>query len=252
MFRTLTLFAALFAVTAIQTAQAQDITNEGTLFSGYDQSLPESEPEDDTNEGTLFSGYDQSLPESEPEDDTNFGTEELDEFDVDGRYIYLVCIYGPRDSGLVPRKCADIKAKLRTDYRHKRVIRIDNPSEERLERIKEHQKDNIAFIIVVTHSTPGPTDEDWDVWDTEIDPVDFAECFHDEFIIWNGCYSRAICEQGDNILPVQCDEDFLPVGDDTWRKIARCLFGTDEAVTQEDVCEEVFGEDWKNREDDDK
>ncbi|MAY81576.1 MAG: hypothetical protein CL930_12430 [Deltaproteobacteria bacterium] len=224
--RTLQLLTGLLVAATIQTANAQAFTPEDTGgFSWVEEGAAD-------------------VPPGETED------EALDEFDTDGRYIYLICIFGPRDDRRVVRnKCPEVKAKLRKDYPRKRIIRIDNPPEERLQRIKAHQEDNIAMVIIVTHSTPGPSDEDWDVWDTELDPIDFAECFPDEFIIWNGCHSRHICEQADNILPTQCDEDFLPYENDTWREIARCLFGTDEAVSREDVCEEVFGDDWRNRDD---
>lgn len=222
MTRALRLFAVLFFAAA-PAAHAQDFPSSDTGdFSWADDERSDT-PDEESEE----------VSEDEP----------LDAFDTDGRYIYLICIFGPRDDGRVVRnKCPEVKAKLREDYPRKRIIRIDNPTEERMERIKAHQEDNIAFVVVVTHSTPGPTEEDWDVWDTELDPIDFAECFSDEFIIWNGCHSRHICEQADNILPTQCDEDFLPYEDDTWRDIARCLFGTDAPVTREEVCDEIFGE----------
>ena len=231
MLRPLQIVAALFFATAVQTAHAQDFLEE--------------DPYGESDDRTFIDSNGPETPTAERAE------ADIEEFDTDGRYIYLICIYGQRDKNRAVRnKCPEVKAQLRSDYPRKRIIQINNPTEERLERIKEHQKDNIALVIIVTHSTPGPTDEDWDVWDTDLDPIDFAECFYDEFIIWNGCYSRDICEQADNILPVQCDEDFLPYEDDTWREVAACLFGTSEAVTQDDVCEEIFGDDWRNREDD--
>jgi len=167
--------------------------------------------------------------------------------DANGKYIYLICIYGKRDSGEVPTKCKEVKARLRAKYHPKKtIIRIDNPSEERLKRLNENRDGNIAMIIVVTYSTPEEDALGWDVWDTDMEPSDIGECFEDEWVIWNGCYSKAICEEADNLLPVQCDEDFLPVNDNTWWDVVECLFGSEGPITREEVCEEVFGEDWRD------
>lgn len=230
----LPLAAALAVALVAQDAHAQDGMDDGL----YGTSMMETADDDaDAFMDEVGIGEDTAAPDDAA----------LEDYDTDGKVIYLLCITGPRDSGdTVDKKCGDVKIKLRRDYPRHRIVRLDNPTEERMERIKEYKQDDIAIVIIVTHSTPGPTDEDWDVWDTELDPIDFAECFYDEFIIWNGCYSRALCHQADNILPVQCDEDFLPVADDTWREIAECLFETEGPVTRDEVCREVFGEDWSD------
>ena len=168
-------------------------------------------------------------------------------FDADGKYIFLVCIYGQRDNKKVPTKCKEVKDRLREKYHPKKtIIQINNPSEERLKRLNENRDGNIAMVIVVTHSTPDVVEGGWDVWDTDMDPSDVAECFEDEWVIWNGCYSKAICEEADNILPVQCEAATLPVSDNTWWDVVECLFGTEGPITKEEVCEEVFGENWRN------
>ena len=168
-------------------------------------------------------------------------------FAVDGKYIYLVCIYGSQDSGEVQSKCKDIKDRLRAQYHpKKRIVQINNPSEERLKRYNENKDGNIAFVIVVTHSTPELDGDGWDVWDTDMDPSDIAECFDDEWVIWNGCYSKAVCEDADNLLPVQCEDKTLSVDDDTWWSVVECLFGSDGPITKDDVCDEVFGDSWRS------
>jgi len=167
--------------------------------------------------------------------------------DAKGKFIFLICIYGKRDHGEVPTKCKEVKAKLRAKYHPKKtIIQINNPSEERLKKLNENRDGNIAMVIVVTHSTPEEDALGWDVWDTDMKPSDIGECFEDEWVIWNGCYSQAICEEADNLLPVQCDEDFLPVNDNTWWDVVECLFGSEGPITREEVCEEVFGEDWRD------
>lgn len=166
---------------------------------------------------------------------------------VEGKYIYLVCIYGPRDSGEVQSKCKDIKDRLRAEYHpEKRIIQVNNPSEERLKRINENMDGKIAFVIIVTHSTRELDGNGWDVWDTDMDPSDFAECFDNEWVIWNGCYSKAVCEDADNLLPVQCEDDTLSVDDDTWWSVVECLFGRDGPITKDEVCEDVFGDAWRS------
>ena len=42
--------------------------------------------------------------------------EELEDFEVDGKDILVVCIYGDRDNGSVPRKCAQVVRDLRRAY----------------------------------------------------------------------------------------------------------------------------------------
>ena len=165
---------------------------------------------------------------------------------VDGKYIYLVCIYGSRDGGEVRSKCTKVRARLRAQYHPKmKIIQVHNPSEERLKRINQNLDGNIAFVIVVTHSTRDETGTTWDVWDTDMDPSDLGECFDGEWVIWNGCYSKAICEEADNLVPVQCEDAPLSVDDDTWWDVVECLLGSEGPITREGVCEQVFGENWR-------
>ena len=193
-------------------------------------------------------------PGEEPDEDEleEADEEELEEFRVDGRRVYLICIYGPRDKGAVRRKCAQIEAELDQAYGSRWVTRLNNPSEERLKRIHERVGDDIGAVIVVTHSTPDPDDDSgFDVWDCDLDPSDFADIFDDQWVIWNGCFSRSICELADNILPTQCEDGVLLEGDDTWRDVFRCL---DQAGNnphdRDDICREVFGEDWLDEDED--
>lgn len=196
----------------------------------------EAEAEGDPQEG--------DPAETEPEG------EELEEFSVDGRRVYLICIFGPRDRGIVTRKCAQVEPELERAYGARWVTRLNNPSAEQLQRIQDRVGHDIGAVLVVTHSTPDPTDESgFDVWDCEMDPDDFAEIFEDQWVIWNGCFSRSICELADNILPTQCEDGVLDSGDDTWREIMRCLdiVGND-PQDRDAICRRVFGEDWMDDE----
>ena len=176
--------------------------------------------------------------------------EELEEFSVDGRRVYLICIFGPRDHGVVTRKCAQVEDELNRAYGSRWVTRLNNPSERQLQRIQARVGHDIGAVIVVTHSTPDPSDDSgYDVWDCEMDPDDFADIFEDQWVIWNGCYSRSICELADNILPTQCEDGVLSSGDDTWRDIMRCLEEVgEEAQDRDAICRRVFGEDWLDEE----
>lgn len=180
-------------------------------------------------------------------DETLTDEEELDQLEIEGSNIYIICLYGNRDTNnLVPRKCHQMKRNLEAMYPNSRIVRVDNPSEEQLENIERRVGDDIALLIVVTHSTPGP-DDTWDVWDCPMQPEDIAEIFEDDWVIWNGCYSFDICEEADNILPVMPETGCVDASDDTWREIVRCLERTQgRPMDRNDVCELVFGEDWPN------
>ena len=197
---------------------------------------------------------DDELAQDPQADDEDAGAvdEELDEYRVEGRRVYLICIYGPRDDGAVPRKCAQMEAELNRAYGARWVTRLNNPTEEQLERIHERVGQDIAVVIVVTHSTPDDEeDSGFDVWDCDLDPDDFADIFDDQWVIWNGCYSRSICELADNILPTQCEDGVLSESDDTWRDVVRCLEQAgDDPYDRDDICREVFRRDWVVDEDD--
>ena len=165
-----------------------------------------------------------------------------------GRYIYLLCIYGDRDTGgKVIKKCNQMENTLKAAYSgspwNMRVIRVNNPTEEQLENINKGKGKDIAFVVVCTHSTPGDTEGEWDVWNCTMQPEDIADAFEDEWVIWNGCFSKPICEEAVNLLPVQSEEACLDVRDESWRRVVYCLeqsFGR--PMSQEEVCNWVFGE----------
>ena len=165
-----------------------------------------------------------------------------------GRYIYLLCIYGDRDTGgKVIKKCNHMEITLKAAYGvspwSMRVIRVNNPTEEQLENINKGKGKDIAFVVVCTHSTPGDTEGEWDVWNCTMQPEDIADAFEDEWVIWNGCYSKPICEEAVNLLPVQSKEACLDVRDESWRRVVYCLeqsYGR--PMSQEEVCNWVFGE----------
>ena len=213
----------------------------------------EGQPSGPTDPAEPHEGQDdpEAMDTDEAEEEGQAGEEdneedELEEFTVDGRRVYLVCIYGPRDHGIVTRKCAQVEAELDRAYGARWVTRLNNPSTERLQRIQARVGHDIGAVIVVTHSTPDPTDDSgYHVWDCDMDPDDFAEIFEDQWVIWNGCYSRSICELADNILPTQCEDGVLSSDDDTWRDIMRCLETVgDDSHDRDAICRRVFGDDW--------
>ena len=208
-----------------------------------------NEEEDDEEEGDEEGDDEEGDDEEEDGDDAE--DRELQEYRADGRRVYLICIYGPRDDGTVRRKCAQIEAELNRAYGARWVTRLNNPSEDRLQRIHDRLGHDIGAVIVVTHSTPDPADDSgYDVWDCELDPSDFADIFDEQWVIWNGCFSRGICELNDNILPTQCVDGVLREGDDTWREAVRCLEQTGEAPhDRAAICRRVFGDDWREDED---
>ena len=199
-----------------------------------DEEGPSDAPEDDSSE-------DESEPEASPE-----AEDILEEYRADGRRVYLVCIYGERDHGIVPRKCRDKERQHDRAYGARWVTRLYNPTEARLEAIQRRVGHDIAAVIIVTHSTPD-SDEDsgYDVWDCPLGPDEIADIFDEEWVIWNGCFSRGICELADNILPTQCEDGILDSSDDTWREIMRCLErNRRDPRNRDEICEEVFGEGW--------
>ena len=170
---------------------------------------------------------------------------QLENFTVDGTDVVLVCLWGDRDDGAVPRKCAQMERDLRRKYPRSRIIRINNPSEQELENWYRRMKDGVGVVIVVTHSTPGPDDE-WDVWNCEMQPVDIADIFEDEWVIWNGCHTREVCEDADNLLPVKPVPGCVSSNDNTWRRIIGCLAkNAGKPMNRDQVCEEVFGGRWE-------
>jgi hypothetical protein len=171
--------------------------------------------------------------------------EVLDNYVVTAADVYLICIYGPRDDGSVPRKCTYMQKNLKRMYPRSNVVRFNNPSQATMEDLQRRVGKDIGVIIVVTHSTPLGPDKGWDVWDCPLQPEDIADIFDDKWVIWNGCYSADICKEADNILPVQCESDVLPERDDTWRKVVRCLERTaGSGQDRDEVCDQVFGNDW--------
>ena len=230
--------AVLFCFTT-STAYGQDTGMDPDAFEedGYEESDPASDE----------SAWD--TPESEAPDETEEqpeAEEVLEDHRADGRRVYLICIFGEQDHGIVTRKCRQMEDELERAYGARWVTRLNNPSEEQLQRIHDRVGHDIAAVIVVTHSTPDP-DEDsgYDVWDCPLGPDDFADIFEDEWVIWNGCYSRGICELADNILPTQCEDGVLSSADDTWREILRCLQRTGgDPYNQDEICEMIWGERW--------
>ena len=76
---------------------------------------------------------------------------------------------------------------------------------------------------------------------------DIADIFDEEWVIWNGCFSRSLCELADNLLPTQCKDGVIRASDDTWREIMRCLENTGgRPHSRDEICEIVFGEDWES------
>lgn len=171
----------------------------------------------------------------------------LEEYRADGRRVYLICIFGPRDHGEVIRKCRQMERELDRIYGSRWVVRLNNPDEAKMKRIHDRIGHDIAAVIVVTHSTPDPEEESgYDVWDCPLGPDEIADIFEDEWVIWNGCFSRGICELADNILPTQCEDGVLSERDDTWREIIRCLRQDPrEPRNRDEICEAVFGDGWE-------
>lgn len=196
---------------------------------------------DDEDQADTGDAWEEEESEDVPESD-----DVLDEYVVSAPDIYFICIYGDRDDGSVPRKCADMKRKLQRMYPGSKVVRVNNPSQKKMEDLQRRAGKDIGVIIVVTHSTPDDPDEGWDVWDSPLQPEDIADIFDDKWVIWNGCYSADICREADNILPVQCESGLLPKADDTWIQVMRCLERT-KGIPQDrdDVCRQVFGDDWE-------
>ncbi len=182
----------------------------------------------------------------EDDSDEEVKEAELDEYVVKGTDVYIICIYGDRDNGSVPQKCTYMEGKLRRMYPRSKVVREDNPSQQRMEELQRRVGKDIGVVIVVTHSTSHGPGQGWDVWDCPLQPEDIADIFDDKWVIWNGCYSADICREADNILPVQCESEGLPTGDNTWRRMVRCLERTaGTSQNRDDICEEVFGRRWK-------
>lgn len=184
--------------------------------------------------------------EAEEVEEDGHQEEALEDYRADGRRVYLLCLFGERDHGIVTRKCRQMEAELNRAYGSRWVTRLNNPSESQLQRIHDRVGHDIAAVIVVTHSTPD-SDEDsgYDVWDCPLGPDDFADIFEEEWVIWNGCFSRGICELADNILPTQCEDGVLSSEDDTWREIIRCLERTRGAPhDRNEICEMVWRDDW--------
>jgi len=237
-FNVWTAIAVLFCL-ALPDAMAQDAWEEQTSYE-------DQEPEDD------FQDPEESDPEPEDmlEESDPESEDMLEEYRADGRRVYLICIYGPRDHGEVNRKCRQMERELDRVYGARWVVRLNNPSEAQMERIHARIGRDIAAVIVVTHSTPDPEEESgYDVWDCPLGPDEIADIFEDEWVIWNGCFSRGICELADNILPTQCEDGILSVNDNTWREIIRCLRRDPNAPRdRNEICEAVFGDDWEDEE----
>jgi hypothetical protein len=189
--------------------------------------------------------------EDEPsEDEVSDAEDVLEEYRADGRRVYLICLFGDSDHGIVTTKCAKMERELDRTYGARWVTRLNNPSEAQMQRIHDRVGRDIGAVIVVTHSTPDPDEESgYDVWDCPLGPDEIADIFEDEWVIWNGCFSVGICELADNILPTQCEDGILDSGDDTWRDILRCLSRNPrEPRDRDEICEEVFGDGWNPEE----
>ncbi|MEC7240129.1 MAG: hypothetical protein VXW32_02725 [Myxococcota bacterium] len=199
-----------------------------------DQHLEESLPDWDEDEDE-----DEDFESEDPGED-------LEDYRADGRRIYLICIFGAQDHGIVTRKCRQMEQELERAYGTQWVTRLNNPSETQLQRIHDRVGHDIAAVVVVTHSTPdSEQDSGYDVWDCPLEPDDFADIFDEEWVIWNGCFSRGICELADNILPTQCEDGVLSSTDDTWREILRCLERTGGAPhDRNEICEMIWQDDW--------
>ena len=227
-----TAIAVLFCI-SIPEASAQDYWEDDTSYeeSTPDASEPEAEPE--------------AEPESDPLDEPD-AEEILEEYRVDGRRVYLICLFGERDHGIVTTKCRQMERELDRAYGARWVTRLNNPSEAQMQRIQDRVGHDIAAIIVVTHSTPDSDEESgYDVWDCPLGPDEIADIFDEEWVIWNGCFSRGICELADNILPTQCEDGILSSEDDTWREIMRCLERNQGGShDRNDICEQLWGDDW--------
>jgi hypothetical protein len=239
--------AAVLFCFNLSTASAQDYWEDEQSYDEPSQDGDQS-PEDSTDEEGPYdapeddtSSEDDSDPEGSPE-----AEEILEKYRTDGRRVYLVCIFGDRDHGIVTRKCRDMEQQLDRAYGARWVKRLNNPSEAVLEAIQRRVGHDIAAVIIVTHSTPDSDEESgYDVWDCPLGPDEIADIFEDEWVIWNGCFSRGICELADNILPTQCEDGILDSSDDTWREIMRCLERNQNTPRDRDeICEQVFGEGW--------
>jgi hypothetical protein len=190
---------------------------------------------------------DEEPADEEPaDDDVSEAEDVLEEYRADGRRIYLICLFGDSDHGIVTTKCRKMENELDRTYGARWVTRLNNPSEAQMQRIHDRVGHDIGAVIVVTHSTPDPSEESgYDVWDCPLGPDEIADIFEDEWVIWNGCFSVGICELADNILPTQCEDGILSSEDDTWREVLRCLARNPrEPRNRDEICEEIFGEDW--------
>jgi hypothetical protein len=198
------------------------------------------EPSEETDDGEQAENLEDLVEEEEQNE------EPLKTYQRTGRRVYLICIYGDHDEGIVTRKCRQVEDELNAAYGSRWVTRVNNPDEAQLRRIEARVGHDIATIMVVTHSTPDPTAPGgYDVWDCDMEPEDFADIFEDHWVIWNGCFSVGICEKADNIIPTQCVDGVLPAADDTWREIMKCLERNgSRPLDRDDICEEIFGEQW--------
>ena len=228
-------FAVLFCF-KIPPVYAQDTGWDEPYSDEYEEAENESDP-------TATNPEDESVFEDDAEaTDEN----DLDEYRADGRRIYLICLFGERDHGIVTRKCRQMETELNQAYGSRWVTRLNNPSEAQLQRIHNRVGHDISAVIVVTHSTPdSDADSGYDVWDCPLEPDDFANIFDEEWVIWNGCFSRGICELADNILPTQCEDGVLSSEDNTWREILRCLERTGgRPYDRNEICETIWRDDW--------
>ena len=219
---------------------AQDTGMDSSYFDDASQDDGVRDPEES------FPDLDDQDAEIEDPEEAEVFDDELEDYRADGRRIYLICIYGPRDHGIVVRKCRQIEQELDRAYGTRWVTRLNNPSEAQLQRVHDRVGHDIAAVLVVTHSTPdSKKDSGYDVWDCPLEPDDFADIFEEEWVIWNGCFSRGICELADNILPTQCENGVLSTTDDTWREILRCLERTSGAPhDRNEICEMLWRNDW--------
>jgi len=169
---------------------------------------------------------------------------DLEAHNPTGQNVLVICIYGPRDDGIVPPKCVEVMQDCARRYGARFCVRLDNPPERNLERIARRYGRNLGAVIVVTHSTPSAEEEcGYDVWDCPMSPSDIADIFDGVWVIWNGCFSRGICELDDNILPTQPENTVLPSTNKNYQDILDCLHRHHgEPQTRDEVCEEVFGE----------
>lgn len=169
---------------------------------------------------------------------------ELEAHNPTGQNVLVICLFGERDTGIVPAKCVEVMRDCAQRFGARFCVRLDNPPERNLERIARRYGQNIGTVIVVTHSTPSTEEEcGYDVWDCPMSPSDISEIFEDIWVIWNGCFSRGICELDDNILPTQPENMVLPSSNNNYQDILECLHRHHgEPQTRDEICEEVFGE----------